>query len=160
MKKYIVILAVLCLWGAALKAEGVRYPEKETQKITTNDNSLPPYGATLFNKNFPKEQTEGIQPEYIITHGDRISIQTWGALELSNVFMVDGQGNIFIPEIGPVSVKGVRNRDLNQSIQNHIKKLLGTFGMTLLQNNLQDLIERRNYVGVLFSLYFDGIYQI
>lgn len=123
MKKYIVILAAVFLLGCELKAEEVRHPEKETKKITTNDNRLPPYGATLFNKNFPKEQTEGIQPEYVITHGDRISIQTWGALELSNVFMVDGQGNIFIPEIGPVSVKGVRNRDLNQSIQNHIKKV-------------------------------------
>ena len=41
----------------------------------------------------------------------------WGAVEHADVVVVDAQGNIFVPEIGPIRVVGIRNGDLAARIR-------------------------------------------
>jgi protein involved in polysaccharide export with SLBB domain len=49
--------------------------------------------------------------------GDRLMVNTWGALEMSNVFLVDAQGNIFLPNVGPIQVAGTRNADITAKVK-------------------------------------------
>lgn len=91
--------------------------------IQQNTIQLEPFGNNLFQGAFSSKYEQGLNPNYIITEGDRISIRAWGAKSFEAIFTVDSQGNIFIPEIGPVHVDGVSNKDLNGIVQKHVNKV-------------------------------------
>ena len=62
----------------------------------------PPFGAQLFNGSFDHEAPAGYNPNYQISIGDELSLQMWGAVTLNEVLTVDAQGNVFVPQVGPV----------------------------------------------------------
>jgi protein involved in polysaccharide export with SLBB domain len=76
-----------------------------------------PFGSRLFTGNFLHTRQDGLNPEYVVMPGDRLQVNTWGAIEMSNVFMVDAQGNIFLPNVGPIQVAGTRNADLTLKVK-------------------------------------------
>ncbi len=82
--------------------------------------ALQPFGASLFLGNFAGTWHDGMEASYQVLPGDRIMVQAWGAYEFEGVLVVDRQGNIFIPEVGPVNVEGVSNADLQRTISNAI----------------------------------------
>jgi protein involved in polysaccharide export with SLBB domain len=74
------------------------------------------FGSQMFSGRFASEQGGGFNPEYRVTVGDRIALRVWGAYNHDAVQPVDAQGNIFVPNVGPVQVLGVRNADLNTHV--------------------------------------------
>ena len=74
------------------------------------------FGSQIFSGRFAGEQGGGFNPEYRVTVGDRIALRVWGAYAHDAVQPVDAQGNIFVPNVGPVQVLGVRNADLNAHV--------------------------------------------
>lgn len=82
-----------------------------------------PFGANLFQGSFLKQATDGGNPEYIVAPGDRVAVNIWGAVQISEVFTVDGQGNIFLPGIGPVKLAGVSNASLTSAVQASISRV-------------------------------------
>ena len=91
------------------------------QKARPVEQSLLPFGSNLFDGGFQGEREDGLNPDYTVQPGDRITLRLWGATDFSGAVVVDTQGNIFIPEIGPIQVKGVKNSRLNQRIASAIK---------------------------------------
>jgi len=83
----------------------------------------PPYGANLFAGGYETERTDGLNDNYLIAAGDQINIWLWGAVNYSNVVTVDNQGNIFIPEVGPINVKGLRASEVNSFVTGKIKSV-------------------------------------
>ncbi len=55
--------------------------------------------------------------------GDKISLKMWGGFEFVGDLVVDAQGNVFLPEVGPVAVQGVRNEDLNEVVTESVKRV-------------------------------------
>jgi protein involved in polysaccharide export with SLBB domain len=80
------------------------------------------FGSQIFTGRFGTEAFSGFNPDYRITVGDRISVRMWGAFNYDAVQAVDVKGNIFIPNIGPIGVLGVRNADLNSHIEAQFKR--------------------------------------
>jgi protein involved in polysaccharide export with SLBB domain len=80
------------------------------------------FGSQLFSGRFASETFSGFNPEYRIAVGDRISVRMWGAFHFEAVQAVDAQGNIFIANVGPVRVLGIRNADLNQQVETQVKR--------------------------------------
>lgn len=78
--------------------------------------SCEPFGCFLFNGDFATEKSPVFSPEYAIAIGDKISIKIWGSVDFEQVQVVDAQGNIFLPRVGPVRVLGVKNRELTATI--------------------------------------------
>lgn len=74
------------------------------------------FGTQMFSGRFANEQGGGFNAEYRITVGDRIALRVWGAYNHDAIQPVDAQGNIFVPNVGPVQVLGVRNADLNTHV--------------------------------------------
>lgn len=82
--------------------------------------ALQPFGASLFLGNFAGTWHDGMASSYALLPGDRIMVQAWGAYEFEGVLVVDRQGNIFIPEVGPVHVEGVSNAALQKTVADSI----------------------------------------
>lgn len=74
------------------------------------------FGQNLFTGGFKESAFQGFNPNYVIGVGDIINLQLWGGYEVTTKLTVDAQGNLFIPNIGPVRLQGVTNKDLNKTI--------------------------------------------
>ncbi len=74
------------------------------------------FGQNLFTGGFGSSSFQGFNPNYVIGVGDIINLQLWGGYEVATKLTVDAQGNVFIPNIGPVRLQGTTNKDLNKVI--------------------------------------------
>jgi protein involved in polysaccharide export with SLBB domain len=81
------------------------------------------FGAQLFTGNFANQRSTQFNPDYAIAVGDRIQLRLWGGIEHDTTLVVDPQGNVFLPQVGPVKVLGVRNRDLQKVMESAIRKV-------------------------------------
>ena len=60
------------------------------------------FGSNMFTGKFAAETFTGFNPNYLIAIGDNITLKAWGAVTFDGILSVDPQGNIFVPEVGPV----------------------------------------------------------
>lgn len=99
--------------------------EVDVRKLlpTSEDSQVPPYGANLFAGGYETERVDGLNDDYLIAAGDKINIWLWGAVNYSNVVTVDNQGNIFIPEVGPIQVSNVPASQINDLVTKKIKRV-------------------------------------
>lgn len=86
-------------------------------------DGLPIFGSQLFQGDFKELSFTGFNPDYQVGVGDVVQIMVWGAMESALNLTVDAKGNIFIPKVGPVTVLGVRNEDLNKTITARIREV-------------------------------------
>ncbi|WP_421277034.1 polysaccharide biosynthesis/export family protein [Aeromonas veronii] len=101
----------------AQEAAPVRKVVSDTQ---TRD---PVFGNWLFRGEFARESFNGFNPDYRIAIGDKLQVQLWGGVEFEQSLLVDHQGNIFLPKVGPVKVAGVRNEQLNDTLLGAITRV-------------------------------------
>lgn len=80
------------------------------------------FGATLFTGTFSRAGASHFNPEYVIATGDRLLIRLWGAYNFNQIQTVDPTGNIFLPSVGPVPVRGVRNAALQQIVEQAVAR--------------------------------------
>lgn len=80
------------------------------------------FGSQMFSGRFANMAFTGFNPEYQIAAGDRILVRIWGAVTYEAYQNVDPQGNIFIPNVGPVSVLGVQNKELNRQVEAQVRR--------------------------------------
>ncbi len=80
------------------------------------------FGQNLFD-GFKQAEFKGFNPEYKIAIGDSVSLQMWGAYEVAVELTVDAQGNVFIPQVGPVQLQGVANKDLNAVVEKKVRSV-------------------------------------
>lgn len=80
-------------------------------------HGLQPFGARLFRGNFASTYGSGMNDEYVIQPGDRITVRVWGARSYDDVLFVDQHGNIFLPEVGPVRVAGLSQSVLPSAVR-------------------------------------------
>lgn len=81
------------------------------------------FGSQIFTGRFGAVPFAGFNPDYQVAVGDRINVRMWGAFNIDATQPVDAQGNIFIHNVGPVRVLGVRNADLNAQVEAQVKRV-------------------------------------
>ena len=84
---------------------------------------FPPFGANLFQGYFAGTYYEGMNESYTLMPGDRVQVSIWGAHTYNEVLAVDQQGNIFLPEVGPVPVAGLTQGSLQNKVRNYISSI-------------------------------------
>ncbi|EGV28521.1 polysaccharide export protein [Thiorhodococcus drewsii AZ1] len=130
---------MLTVWAPTVGAQGINAQvdvplDQRVQNPLSNMSSsvllgpsrvddIEPFGASLFAGGFRSKLTSDLNPGYIIMPGDQVTVRAWGALEVDLVLTVDTQGNIFIPDVGPVQVKDVSAADLNARVTKAIKSI-------------------------------------
>lgn len=81
------------------------------------------FGANLFTGSFARQGAVQFNADYLIAAGDRLQIRLWGGFNFDSVLTVDPQGNIFLPNVGPVKVMGVANKDLQAVVESAVRKV-------------------------------------
>ena len=125
----LVLLAVVGVFFAMPAADSHAESRSDGDAVPTNlststaaESDVRPFGEKLFEGGFQGEREDGLNPDYLVRPGDHITLRMWGAVDYADVVVVDAQGNIFVPDIGPIRVAGVRNGDLAA----RIRKAVGT----------------------------------
>lgn len=101
-------------------------PGPQQPAVSTANRNSQVFGASLFSGTFARQGPTQFNPDYLVAIGDSIRLRLWGSATFDNVLIVDPQGNIFIPAVGPVKILGVRNQDLETVIEKAVHRVYRT----------------------------------
>lgn len=96
---------------------------QQPTQLDTIRRTAHPFGHSLFGGGFGSDESNGLNADYIVDVGDRVSIRIWGAATFDAVQTLDSQGNIFIPEVGPVKLGGVANKHINAKVKKAVSRV-------------------------------------
>ncbi len=88
-------------------------PQQADYLKNTQSNT---FGANLFTGAFARQGATQFNPDYAVSVGDKIQVRFWGAFNFESTLVVDPQGNIFLPSVGPIRVVGVKNHELQKLV--------------------------------------------
>ncbi len=91
-----------------------------TQALVSDVKIIRPFGSNLFSTQVTSGTKEPNNPNYQIVPGDQVDIEVWGAANYRHTSVVDAQGNIFLPDVGPVKVQGVTQAQLNEVVKQKV----------------------------------------
>lgn len=117
-------------------------PESEFQKFVAmaTGQSLPIFGASLFRNNrFEPVQATQVPDGYVIGPGDELVIQLYGAVDLLERFVVDREGRILIPRVGPIRVAGLRFSEVEGHITRSIGEIYRNFRLSVSMGRLRSI---------------------
>lgn len=107
--------------------EAASLPTNAMLTTTGNYQAVPDnsrmFGAQLFRGAFANTSGSNFNSSYVINAGDNIQLRMWGAYQFAATMTVDPQGNIFIPNVGPVHVAGVRNGNLQNVVKSAVSQV-------------------------------------
>jgi len=98
-------------------------PDPQQSAVSAANRDSQAFGASLFTGAFARQGPTQFNPDYLVAVGNSIRLRMWGSATFDDVLLVDPQGNIFIPAVGPVKILGVRNQDLQSVIEKAIHKM-------------------------------------
>jgi protein involved in polysaccharide export with SLBB domain len=82
----------------------------------------PMFGQQLF-RGTVQSYGVGFNPDYMLAIGDRVLLRIWGSFTFEAVQTIDPQGNVFVPNVGPVRLAGVRNNQLNDVVGAAVRRV-------------------------------------
>jgi protein involved in polysaccharide export with SLBB domain len=83
----------------------------------------PLFGSQLFTQPGLIAKLQSTNADYIMDTGDRIVLNMWGGLSFSGLQTIDGDGNIFVPEVGPVHLRGLAGSKLNAVVTGAVQSV-------------------------------------
>ena len=93
----------------------------ESQNPNTQQLDLIPYfGYDIFNGDpalFQSTTIGVVDPNYTIGPGDEIIVMLWGETEFRQVFSVNREGFIFLPDVGQIFVNGLKKSTVEPALQ-------------------------------------------
>jgi protein involved in polysaccharide export with SLBB domain len=115
----------------SLPAEGLT----EFQKLTssTAGETLHVFGMDLFRQvpsTFAPLTMTPVPADYVVGPGDELRIRVWGQVNFQVNLQVDRSGEIFLPQVGPVHIEGLRFADLLAHLRTEIGRLYHNFDLT------------------------------
>jgi polysaccharide export outer membrane protein len=111
------------------------HPETEFEQMVADSvgRALPLFGQSLFRQapsTFSPVDWMQVPSDYIIGPGDELQIKVWGQVEASLRVIVDRSGQIYIPQVGQISVAGLHYGDLEPHLKSEISKIFKNFNVT------------------------------
>lgn len=111
------------------------WPETEFEQMAADSagRPLPLFGQSLFDQppsTFAPMDLLQVPSDYIIGPGDELQVRIWGQIEADLRVTVDRSGQIYIPQVGQMSVAGVHYGDLEQHLKEEISKIFRNFNLT------------------------------
>ncbi len=102
---------------------------REFGKYQDISTILKPFGYEFFQESAVKVVTDRkdipVPTKYIIGPGDEVKILLWGRVNAQHNLIVDRNGNITIPQIGPVQVAGMTFEDMSKQLITQSQQIVG-----------------------------------
>lgn len=110
-------------------------PETEFEQMVADSvgRPLPLFGQSLFVQapsTFSPVDWMQVPSDYIIGPGDELQVRIWGQVEASLRVIVDRSGQVYIPQVGQISVAGIHYGDLEKHLKSEISKIFKNFNVT------------------------------
>ena len=110
-------------------------PLTEFQKFvaSTTGQVLPVYGAALFQRipsTFAPLNMEPVPSDYVIGPGDELRIRLWGQVNFQANLTVDRSGEIYLPQVGPVHLAGLKFAELDAHLRQAVGRVYRNFDLT------------------------------
>lgn len=136
------------------KLEGKEPPAAETIKDAGADEvefqrfvssatgkSLRLYGYDLFGSGnaFSAVQSAPVPAGYILGPGDELVIQVNGMFEVNERLVIDRDGRVLVPKIGPLNLAGVALNNVEKVFANHIGKTYRNFTLSVTMGRLRSI---------------------
>jgi protein involved in polysaccharide export with SLBB domain len=135
-------------------------PETEFEQMVADSvgRALPLFGQSLFVQppsTFSPVDWMQVPSDYIMGPGDELQIRIWGQVQASLRVIVDRSGQIYIPQVGQVSVAGVHYGDLEKHLKDEVSKIFKNFNLTANIGRLRSI-----QVTVVGNARYPGTYTI
>ena len=119
-------------------------PPTEFQKFVESSigEKLPIYGASLFDRvpsTYAPVDRVPVAPDYTIGPGDELDVRLWGQITTEQRLTVDRTGDVFIPQVGRVSVAGLRFCDLPTALKTSIGRVFRNFEVSVSMAQLRSI---------------------
>jgi protein involved in polysaccharide export with SLBB domain len=102
--------------------------------------ALPVYGSQLFlNSRFDAVQGNRVSAGYVVGPGDELDIQVYGAVDYTDRLVVDRDGRITIPRVGPIRVAGLRFGELEASLLRSLGEFYRNFKLSVTMGRLRSI---------------------
>lgn len=108
----------------------------------TYGNPLPLFGYELFQNvptTFAPVQNIPVTQDYVVGPGDELVIRAWGQIDVDLRTVVDREGNVNIPRVGPVNVAGMKFPALQPHLKGAISRVFQNFEMTVSMGQLRSI---------------------
>src|SRR5271165_2061538 len=119
-------------------------PETEFEQMVADSlgRPLPLFGQSLFVQapsTFAPVDFMEIPSDYIIGPGDELQVKVWGQIEANLRVTVDRSGQIYVPQVGEISVAGIHYGDLEPHLKSEISKIFKNFNVTATLGRLRSI---------------------
>jgi protein involved in polysaccharide export with SLBB domain len=123
-----------------------RVPERPTefQRFVQSSTGrlLPIYGASLFDhvpSTFAPIDHVPVTPDYTVGPGDEVDVRVWGQINFTQRLVVDRSGDIFFPQVGRVSLAGLKYDQLQGAIRSSIARVYKNFDLNVNMGQLRSI---------------------
>lgn len=121
VKKLFPLISILLICNISSADENTTAKIFDEGLPTTQKTHIQPYGSSLFSDKKASGSNSSVNKDYLIVSGDKIKLNLWGIIQANEILTVDTSGKIYIPEIGTVSVEGVKAGALSGVVKRKIK---------------------------------------
>ena len=120
------------------------HPETEFEQMVADSvgHPLPLFGQSLFVQppsTFSPVDLMQVPSDYIIGPGDELHIALWGEVQADLRVIVDRSGQIYVPQVGDISVAGVHYSELETYLKNQISRIFKNFNLTASMGRLHTI---------------------
>lgn len=110
------------------------YVQAQVQAGDTQGRIIRRFGAELLTDPFltsaAQDPLPSVPGDYIIRPGDELAVNIWGSVDANLRLTVDRAGRIAIPRVGTITVGGLHNADLVDTLRQHIGQVFKNFQVT------------------------------
>ncbi len=128
--------------NAPMQRERERITQFQTFVQTSTGQMLPIYGSWLFDRvpsTYAPVDHIPVTPDYTVGPGDEIDIRVWGQINFIRRETVDRTGDIFIPQVGRISLSGLRFAQLQDAIKSSIGRVYKNFDLNVNMGQLRSI---------------------
>jgi protein involved in polysaccharide export with SLBB domain len=128
---------------AAEQVKDATADEVEFQRFVygATGQSLRLFGYELFSKpsGFAAVQAAPVPAGYILGPGDELVVQVNGLVEVNERLVIDRDGRVLVPKVGPLNLAGVALSDAERVFSAHIGKVYRNFTVSVTMGRLRSI---------------------
>lgn len=121
---------------------GYRKTEFEKFVSASLGQDLPLFGHQFFENvptTFAPVDRVPVRADYVIGPGDELLIRAWGKIDLDARVVVDRTGQIYLPQVGSISVAGLRYEQLSGYLHSQVGKYFRDFDLSVTMGRLRSI---------------------